>query len=83
MLAARSIDAETATRALQSTPGDEVERALAVWRGRFDKPAADLRERSRQFRFLAGRGFDGPTIECVMRQAAADDGSPDDDPGAA
>ena len=44
---------------LQAARSTEVERAREVWRRRFGSPAADAKERARQFRFMAGRGFEG------------------------
>ena len=44
----------------------ELERARAVWTKRFGHPAADLAERARQARFLAGRGFRAETIRRVI-----------------
>ncbi len=48
---------------------DERERAYAVWRKRFDSPPADLKERARQHRFLAQRGFDAETVAWVLKRA--------------
>lgn len=37
--------------------GGELARARAVWQAKFGAPPKDLRERSKQMRFLLGRGF--------------------------
>lgn len=48
---------------------DELERARAVWRGRFDRPAADRREWARQARFLQGRGFSSAVITRLLKES--------------
>jgi regulatory protein len=53
-------------QALQALQQSETERALQLWLRRFGQPAADLRERARQMRFLAARGFSGATIRAVL-----------------
>lgn len=67
-----SLDADTAA-GLQAT---ELARARAVWQRRFGNPPVDARERARQWRFLAGRGFDAATIARVLG------GGLDEDPAA-
>ena len=48
--------------------GSEVARARAVWLRKFgDTPATAAKERARQTRFLAGRGFSGDVIRQVLR----------------
>jgi regulatory protein len=54
---------ESATRALER---QDLESARAAWRKRFGRPPADLSERARQARFLAGRGFSGEVIRQVL-----------------
>lgn len=44
----------------------EVDRAREVWRKRFGQPPTDLRERARQMRFLAARGFSGEVVRQVL-----------------
>jgi regulatory protein len=44
----------------------ELDRARAVWQGRFGAVPADARERARQMRFLAGRGFSAEVIRSVV-----------------
>lgn len=45
---------QTAAEQLKST---EAERARAVWEKKFGQPPKDARERARQMRFMASRGF--------------------------
>ena len=51
----------------------ELERARAVWARRFGQPGADLAERARQARFLAGRGFSADSIRRVTGGDPAED----------
>jgi regulatory protein len=60
---------------LQQLRDSELERASQLWQRRFGLPAQDLRERARQMRFLAGRGFSGE----VIRQVLAFGSTPQDD----
>lgn len=49
--------------------GTELDRARAVWAARFSGGPADVAERGKQARFLAGRGFSGEVIQRVLREA--------------
>jgi regulatory protein len=69
LLQSRALAGEFVDALLEQARSTELERALAVWRRRFGQPPADLRERARQQRFLAGRGFEPAVIERVMRLA--------------
>lgn len=44
----------------------EVQRAREVWQRRFGETPADAKERARQARFLAARGFGGDVIRRVL-----------------
>ena len=52
-----------AVAALRAT---ELQRAREVWQRRFGAVATDARERARQARFLAARGFAGEVIRRVL-----------------
>jgi regulatory protein len=54
---------------LQQLRNSELERATQLWQRRFGTPAQDLRERARQMRFLAGRGFSAEVIRQVLAAA--------------
>jgi len=54
-------DAVTALRAT------ELQRAREVWQRRFGTPSAEAKERARQARFLAARGFSGDVIRRVLK----------------
>ncbi len=45
----------------------EVDRARSVWRSKFGALPVDAKERARQARFLAARGFGGDVIARVLR----------------
>jgi regulatory protein len=62
---------------LQQLRDTELQRAKQLWRRKFGSVAGDERERARQMRFLAGRGFSGDVIRRVL---AAGHGPQDDDP---
>jgi regulatory protein len=51
----------------------EFARARDVWARKFGAVAIDPRERARQMRFLAGRGFSAEVIRRVLRAGADDD----------
>jgi len=58
-------------QALQALHHSEAERAMQLWQRKFGSPPADLRERARQMRFLAARGFSSAAI-CTVLAAAAE-----------
>jgi regulatory protein len=51
----------------------EIARATEVWRRKFGKPPADAIERSRQMRFLIGRGFSQRAVRAAMQGNVDDD----------
>ena len=65
----KGLDPALVIATLQAARSTEVERAREVWRRRFGSPAADGAERARQFRFMAGRGFEGDVIRRVVQGA--------------
>jgi regulatory protein len=68
-----------AAQPLQQLRDSEPQRAALLWQRRFGKAPADARERARQMRFLAGRGFSAEAIRYALGAANA---PPDDDPPA-
>jgi regulatory protein len=60
----RGVPPDAATQA--ALRASELERARTVWQARFGGPPADPRERARQQRFLAGRGFSAEVIRKVI-----------------
>jgi len=66
-LRARGVPEETAAAAAREARGTEFERALEIWRRKFGAQAKDVRERARQARFLASRGFSAEVVSRVLR----------------
>lgn len=46
--------------------GNEFERALRIWRKKFDSKPADASEKAKQIRFLMQRGFSGDIVRRVL-----------------
>jgi regulatory protein len=80
----RGVDGDTIGEALATLGESDLQRAHALWARRFSA-TRDPRERNRQMRFLAARGFDMGVIRAVVGGAGGDDpelpgdtGLPDD-----
>ena len=69
LLQGKSLDADLISSTLARAHASELDRARSVWQRRFGAPPTDLRERARQQRFLAARGFESAIIERVMKEA--------------
>lgn len=71
-LAQQGIDEDTSRPFM---PDRETERqtAAAVLRKKFKQPAADLKEKQKQVRFLAYRGFDMDAIQTALKTAWLDE----------
>ncbi len=65
----RGVDPERIDAALKPQQADEYDRARALWLKRFKLLPADERERARQARFLAARGFSHEVIRRVLQRA--------------
>jgi len=63
----KGVSGEPLARAMDALKAQELESALAVWRKRFGRPAADLAEKGKQARFLAARGFAPEAIQQVLK----------------
>ena len=59
--------------------GDEFERAWVVWSRRYGNPPEDYKEKTRQARFLAARGFGFDMIERVFDKAREEACKDEDD----
>jgi regulatory protein len=70
-LAEKGVSRTATAEAAAALKGGDLEAARAIWRRRFGQRPADARERARQTRFLAGRGFTGEVIRAVL--GGADD----------
>jgi regulatory protein len=67
---------------LQQLRESELQRARQLWQRRFGQPTPDPRERARQMRFLAARGFDAEVIRKVLGTASwADETDPSEGSG--
>ena len=71
-LAAKGLSGEAVVAAMAGLRESEFSRALAVWRKKFDHPAADPNERAKQIRFLMTRGFNAEVVRKIV-QGADDD----------
>ena len=61
-LQAKGLDEAVVREAVEQLRGSEVERAREVWRKKFSQPPTDAKERAKQIRFLAARGFSGEAV---------------------
>jgi regulatory protein len=73
-LKARGLQPEAVDAAVADLRVSELARAQALWHKKFDTPATDAKERARQARFLAARGFGGDVIRRVVRAMDDADG---------
>ena len=65
-LQGKGLDAQLVARALEQLKSTELQRAREVWCKKFSEAPQDARERGRQARFLAARGFGGDVIRRVL-----------------
>lgn len=61
----KGVPADVITAALHDA-GDELERIQKIWRQKFGKPPRDIKEKAKQYRFLAARGFSFDDIAKVV-----------------
>ena len=64
---------EDEIRGALNASGSELERARRVWARKFSEPPQDARERAKQIRFLASRGFSFDVIGKVIEGANEDE----------
>lgn len=64
----KGVGEEAISAALPELKDSELETAKAVWEKKFGTPPADAKEKARQIRFLASRGFSQDVIWKVLRQ---------------
>ncbi len=72
----KGVDGDTIGEALAALDQTDLQRARALWSRRFEA-TGDPRERARQMRFLAARGFDLKVIRAVLG-GAVDEDMPDE-----
>ena len=70
----KGIDEDLITQALPRISENEVEAALEIWRRKFGKLPADMKERAKQIRFLQSRGFSMETCSKVLSKADEEQG---------
>lgn len=69
-LARRGLEREVIEDAIALEAGEsEIDRARAVWAGKFGKPPQDRSEWAKQARFLQGRGFSAGTITRLLKES--------------
>ena len=66
-LQGKGVPAPLVMEAVSALRATELQRAREVWRRRFGQVPADAKERARQARFLAARGFSGDVIRRVLK----------------
>lgn len=64
----KGVSEEGIAAAMPDIRENELETARAVWMKKFGVPPADSRERARQMRFLASRGFGAETLQRILRE---------------
>jgi regulatory protein len=62
----KGVSEDGVARARDLLAQSELEAARAVWSKKFGHPPADLAERAKQARFLAGRGFSSEIVHKVL-----------------
>lgn len=71
-LQAKGVSEDT-VRSFLPDRDSELQTAMAVLRKKFKTPAADLKEKQKQARFLAYRGFDTDIIQTALKNGWNDD----------
>lgn len=74
-LRSKGLDDELIRATAHALQATELERAHAVWKGRFGGRDIEPtpQERARQMRFLAARGFSGDVVRKVLKRASQPD----------
>ena len=72
-LQAKGLSADLISTAMDHLETSEQARALAVWSKKFGTVAADPKERAKQMRFLAARGFSSETVYRAIKGLSDDD----------
>ncbi|QXZ08714.1 recombination regulator RecX [Comamonas sp. Y33R10-2] len=72
-LRSKGLDDEVVRNAGEQLRDTELERARELWRKRFGTPPADIKEKAKQMRFMASRGFSSGVALRVLREASCSD----------
>ncbi len=65
-LQSKGLDKEAVIDAVAGLQATELDRARDIWSRKFGEVATDAKERGKQMRFFASRGFSGDVIRKVM-----------------
>ena len=68
-LRSKGLDDDAVRDASEQLRDTELQRATDLWRKRFGTPPADLKEKAKQLRFMASRGFSSAVVSRVLRDA--------------
>ena len=68
-LRSKGLDDDAVRDASEQLRDTELQRATDLWRKRFGTPPADLKEKAKQLRFMAARGFSSAVVSRVLRDA--------------
>lgn len=63
----KGLDAELVQHELASLKASEFERAREIWRKKFGEPPTDLKEKAKQARFMASRGFGFEIVSKIIK----------------
>ncbi len=72
-LQSKGVDKEAVLDAMTGLQATELDRARDIWMRKFGEVATDAKERGRQMRFFASRGFGGDVIRKVMAGVQIDE----------
>ena len=69
----KGLSGDALTQAAAQLKQSELESATQAWRNRFGQPPSDLKDKARQARFLAGRGFSAEVIRVLLGGGSDDE----------
>ena len=72
-LKTQGVESDLVRETIEAIEEPEIVRATRLWERRFGEAPSDYKERARQIRFLASRGFRMSTVMTVVNRAASDD----------
>lgn len=72
-LKVQGVEADLVRDTIEAIEEPEIVRAMRLWERRFGEPASDHKERARQIRFLASRGFRMDTVMKIVNRSRTDD----------
>jgi len=72
-LKTKGVDEHLITGILPDLKATDLETARHIWKKKFGTPPCDLKERSKQIRFMINRGFSLDTINTILSQAEKED----------